>query len=58
MITRMKQYTVRMRINTKFKGFLEILTGIVKFGELSMLKKNLHIGLFGHTLNLKGGVKE
>jgi hypothetical protein len=54
----MKQYTVRMRINTKFKGFLEILTGIVKFGELSMLKKNLHIGLFGHTLNLKGGVKE
>jgi hypothetical protein len=33
-----------MRINTKSKVFSEILTGIVKFGELSMLKKNQHIG--------------
>jgi hypothetical protein len=54
----MKQYTVKTRINTKSKGFLEILTDIVKFGELLMPKKNHHIGLFGHTLNLRGGERE
>jgi hypothetical protein len=54
----MRRYTAKMQINMKFKDFSEILTGIVKFGELSMPKKNQHIGWFGHTLNLRDGVRE